>query len=211
MEEEGQMERGASRFRLASHHAIVAALVLGLLGSSCWLGYALHRSRSPTDSDSMTPDQIEAHTQKDPLIGSVVSIGKLRDSEDRPVPIGSDGILLLFVAGPKMSNCSTCGTEEFIMEFNALARERGSIPTYIVWAGQSDLAGLDPARSLYKSVKFAVDPKLHISKGLNCFLFPRAYLVSGSGRLRYVSPIGEQAREVIRQVHEVTAGGEQSE
>ncbi|MFB3881865.1 MAG: hypothetical protein ACE149_11415 [Armatimonadota bacterium] len=96
------------------------------------------------------------------------------------------------------------------MEINALARSGAGTPVLVVWAGQEDLAGFDPGRTLYKSVSFALDPALTASKELNCFLFPRVYLLSASGRLRYASPIGEQAAEVIREVRDMIATGEQN-
>ena len=201
------MAKGEREVGLASHAILILVLIIGLVGSSCWLAYALHRAHSTVSSDSLTPHQIEARARQDPPVGSAVSLEGLRDSAGRPVQIGPNGLLLLFVAGPKLSNCSTCGTEEFISEFNALARSQPGTPAYVVWAGQQDLKGLEVSRNPYDSVQFALDPKLGVSARVNAFFFPRAYVIGDSGELRYLSPYGEETSVIIREMQRALAAG----
>jgi hypothetical protein len=189
------------------HHLVLLTLALSLLASSCWLGYAIHRLRSSTTAilGALTPDDIEARSQKDPLVGRQVSLQGLLDSAGRPLSVDTKSKVLLFVAGPKLSECSSCGTEEFIVESDAFARTRQGVLTYVVWVGQADLKGLGKPSAMYEALRFALDPDLSVSRRLNCFFFPRVYVVSGSGTLRYVSAYGWQAHEVMQEVRRATA------
>jgi len=179
-------------------------LTVALLASAACLVFSLHRSRPWVEAGlkemRVDPEFVEGKMRGDPRLGAMVSLRELRDGRARPRPVDTRAqhLAVLFVAGPKLTKCPMCGVADFIGKFDELARAHPDLAIYVIWAGQADLKGsvFDPT-AYSRNLHFGVDPQLALAKNFNAFFFPRGYLLSGKGELRYAAPFGVEAKDVV--------------
>ncbi len=182
----------------------LVVLAVAVLASVACLVFALHRARPWVEAGLKEvrpdPEFVEGKMRGDLRLGAVVSLRELRDGRARPLAVDTRAqhLAVLFVAGPKLAKCPTCGVADFIEKFDELARTHPHLAIYVIWAGQADLKGSVFDSTAYShNLHFGVDPQLALAKSFNAFFFPRGYLLSGKGELRYTAPFGVEAKDVV--------------
>jgi hypothetical protein len=122
--------------------------------------------------------------QKDPKVGTVVSLNGLTDWQGRPMklPFPEKMTAVLFL-------CAHCGMEEKLQVFQTFAqRHADKVRMVIVFIGQPDAEVVRLSQGL-TSVVWARDPQLAVFQRLNALYMPRLYLITPDSTLRYLSPL----------------------
>ncbi len=164
---------------------LACAFVGWFLGSKGY-GTALLFRLAGIDPEEWTP-LLQLTAEKDPKVGSVISLEGLTDWNGKPVrlPFPDKLTALLFV-------CGTCGLEETLQLIHAFQTQNADrVRTAVVYIGQPD-AELFRLWKAYKGLLFVRDPKLTVFEGLNALYMPRLYLFAPDVTLRYLSrlPLG---------------------
>ncbi len=143
----------------------------------------------PEDRDPF----IRLTAQKDPKVGTVVSLEGLTDWQGRPVklPFPDKTTALAFI-------CGACGLEEFLNLMQEFHQRHGDrVRVAIVYIGH-------PSEDLFqiwqtlKGMVLVRDPKLSVFERLNALYMPRLYLIAPDGTLRYLSPLSARRWTVER-------------
>ncbi|MFA0784621.1 peroxiredoxin family protein [Fervidibacter sacchari] len=146
-------------------------------------GMALYFRLTGIDPEEWTP-LMRLTAQKDPKVGTIVSLEGLTDWQGRPMklPFHDKMTALLFF-------CAHCGMEEKLQVFQDFAqRHADKVRMVIVFIGQPDAEVLRLSQS-WTGVVWARDPKLVVFQRLNALHMPRLYLIASDGTLRYLSPL----------------------
>jgi len=144
---------------------------------------ALYFRLTGIDPEEWTP-LMRLTAQKDPKVGTIVSLEGLTDWQGRPMklPFHDKMTALLFF-------CAHCGMEEKLQVFQDFAqRHADKVRMVIVFIGQPDAEVLRLSQS-WTGVVWARDPKLVVFQRLNALHMPRLYLIASDGTLRYLSPL----------------------
>jgi hypothetical protein len=146
-------------------------------------GMALYFRLTGIDPEEWTP-LMRLTAQKDPKVGTIVSLEGLTDWQGRPLKLPSDDKVtgLLFI-------CAHCGMEEKLQIFQAFAqRHTDKLRMVIVFIGQPDAEILRLSQN-WTGIVWARDPQLTVFQRLNALYMPRFYLIASDGTLRYLSPL----------------------
>lgn len=122
--------------------------------------------------------------QKDPKVGTFVSLEGLTDWQGRPIklPFPDKMTALLFL-------CAHCGMEEKLKVFQSFAQRHADRGRFvIVYIGQPDAEVLQLSQ-IWTGVVWARDPQLKVFERLNALYMPRLYLIASDGTLRYLTPL----------------------
>ncbi len=142
------------------------------------------------DPEEWTPI-LQLTAEKDPKVGSVISLDGLTDWGGKPVRLPfPDKLTALWFT------CGTCGLEETLQLIHAFQSQNADkIRTAVVYIGQPN-AELFRLWNAYKDLVFVWDPKLTVFERLNALYMPRLYLVAPDGTLRYLSRLSLRSRQI---------------
>jgi len=146
-------------------------------------GMALYFRLTSIDPEEWIP-LLRLTAQKDPKVGTVVSVNGLTDWQGRPMklPFPEKMTVVLFL-------CAHCGMEEKLQVFQTFAqRHADKVRMVIVFIGQPDAEVVRLSQGL-TSVVWARDPQLAVFQRLNALYMPRLYLITPDSTLRYLSPL----------------------
>lgn len=146
-------------------------------------GMAIYFRLTGMNPEEWTP-LLRLTAEKDPKVGSVVSLDGLTDWQGKPVklPFSDKMTGLLFV-------CGRCGLEETLSLAKVFqSRNADKVRLIVVYIGQPD-AEFYGLWNKYKELTFVRDPQLKVFERLNALYMPRLYLISPDGTLRYLSPL----------------------
>ena len=122
--------------------------------------------------------------QKDPKVGTFVSLEGLTDWQGRPVSLPfKDRLTAIFFV------CGRCGLEESLNLAQAFQdRHAERVRVAIVYIGQPDAEFITLSRR-FNRLLFLFDPKLKVFEHLNALYMPRLYLIGSDGTLQYLSSL----------------------
>ncbi len=146
-------------------------------------GIRLYFSLAGIDPQEWTP-HLRLTAQKDPKVGSTVSLDGLTDWQGKPVklPFPDKTTALWFV-------CSGCGLEETLQVAQAFQnRHADKVKTAIVYVGKPNAEFFRLWRN-FSNMLLVRDAQLVVFERLNALYMPRLYLISPDGTLRYLSPL----------------------
>ncbi len=168
---------------------LACAFVGWYLGAKGY-GTALLFRLTGIDPEEWTPI-LQLTAEKDPKVGSVISLEGLTDWSGKPVRLPfPDKLTALWFT------CGTCGLEETLQLIHAFQSQNADkIRTAVVYIGQPN-AELFRLWNAYKDLVFVWDPKLTVFERLNALYMPRLYLVAPDGTLRYLSRLSLRSRQI---------------
>lgn len=122
--------------------------------------------------------------ERDPKVGSVVSLDGLTDWKGTPVklPLPDKITALLFTYG-KYGFKETLSLARDFQNRNV-----DKVRLIVVYIGQPD-AEFYRLWNSFKELTFLRDPQLKVFERLNALYMPRLYLIAPDGTLRYLSPL----------------------
>jgi hypothetical protein len=146
-------------------------------------GMALYFRLTGIDPEEWTP-LMRLTAQKDPKVGTIVSLEGLTDWQGRPVRLPfKDKLTALFFV------CGRCGLEDSLNLAQAFQdRHAERVKVAIVYIGHPD-SEVVALSQRFNRLPFLFDPKLKVFQRLNALYMPRFYLIGSDGTLQYLSPL----------------------